>query len=380
MTQPTVTRSDLRDQIALRMGMEFHKRYGGSGTIDSYVAGTPAIVDAALVQSADYWNQRWLMVLPAIAGSADPAGDIRRVTDFATPGSVTLDQALSASPTAGTLYQMFDVYSPYEIHAAINNANREGAKTFFGVQVDEDTLVVKTNTLEYAFTSLSPTPWKIYNIWVELPSSVIRGTATAGAATTLTDTAHNFVTDGAAATWKVSIYDGTGAGQVRTISSVSGSQLTIPTWTTNPDSTSKYCIWNPSEQYQDWKQILGVRFDRQEFPSKMYLHARYESYAGMRLRFQYSYKPSDMTDDDDTTPVLPEFIVPWAMKELYEMRTDSSRVDRPHYVSKTERLRVEAEQARASSEMHEPAMSLFMYDAPDGGYGGSLDDPMGWNG
>jgi hypothetical protein len=72
--------------------------------------------------------------------------------------------------------------------------------------------------------------------------------------------------------------------------------------------------------------------------------------------------------------------VPWALKELYQSRVDSSRVDRSNYAAQIERYRVEAEQVRASSEMHEPAMSLFMYDEPDdGGYTGRYDDPL-WDG
>src|SRR3990167_4772979 len=172
-------------------------------------AALPYIVDSSLVQSDDYWNGRWLLCLPSTAGEDAPAGDVRKVTDFhAASHALFIDGALSGVPDDIDFeYQLLDIYSPYEIHQAINDANREGAKTFFGVEIDEDTLVVKSNTLEYSLASISPTIWKIYNMWMEIPRSVIRGTATSATSTTLSDTAHNFETDGVEVGWRISIYD-----------------------------------------------------------------------------------------------------------------------------------------------------------------------------
>lgn len=67
-------------------------------------------------------------------------------------------------------------------------------------------------------------------------------TATAGGATTLTDGARSWVTN-AWATGTVTIVSGTGAGQTRTISSNTGTVLTVSVaWTTNPDATSVYTL------------------------------------------------------------------------------------------------------------------------------------------
>lgn len=68
------------------------------------------------------------------------------------------------------------------------------------------------------------------------------GLATSGASTTLTDTAQSWATDqfNAAYIW---IYEGTGAGQVRTISDTTATVITVSAaWTTNPDGTSYYAI------------------------------------------------------------------------------------------------------------------------------------------
>ena len=68
------------------------------------------------------------------------------------------------------------------------------------------------------------------------------GTATAGAATTLTQGAAAWSTD----QWRnaqVRIVTGTGAGQIRTITSNTGTVLTVSSaWTTNPDATSTFEI------------------------------------------------------------------------------------------------------------------------------------------
>lgn len=67
------------------------------------------------------------------------------------------------------------------------------------------------------------------------------GTATAGGATTLTQGAANWGVNQWANS-QVRIVSGTGAGQIRTITSNTATVLTVPTWTTNPDATSVFQI------------------------------------------------------------------------------------------------------------------------------------------
>jgi len=69
----------------------------------------------------------------------------------------------------------------------------------------------------------------------------ISGTATAGAATTITDSSKTWTTN-AYAGYAVYIYSGTGKGQIREIVSNTATALTVATWATNPDATSKYII------------------------------------------------------------------------------------------------------------------------------------------
>lgn len=73
------------------------------------------------------------------------------------------------------------------------------------------------------------------------------GTASAGASTTLTDSTAAWTVNGYA-NYCVTIYDGTGEGQIRTIESNTATILTVrDDWATNPDSTSKYIVYKFSE-------------------------------------------------------------------------------------------------------------------------------------
>ena len=67
------------------------------------------------------------------------------------------------------------------------------------------------------------------------------GTVTSATGTTLTETSAGW-TINEYSTYSVYIYSGTGKGQMRDITSNTADTLTVPTWDTNPDNTSKYFI------------------------------------------------------------------------------------------------------------------------------------------
>ena len=79
----------------------------------------------------------------------------------------------------------------------------------------------------------------------DIVTAEAEGTATGGSTTTLVDSGASFTTAMIGA--PVYIYEGTGKGQIRTITARTGTQLTVATWTA-PDTTSKYIIgaieWN----------------------------------------------------------------------------------------------------------------------------------------
>lgn len=79
------------------------------------------------------------------------------------------------------------------------------------------------------------------------------GTATAGGASTLTNAAKSWATN-MWANYQIRIKSGTGAGQIRTIASNTGTVLTVSAaWTVNPDATSVYAI----EGNADFMYLIG---------------------------------------------------------------------------------------------------------------------------
>jgi hypothetical protein len=127
-----------------------------------------------------------------------------------------------------------------------------------------------------------------------------RGTATSSGNTSITDTGASFTSDLVGA-W-VYIYEGTGKGQARKISSLGTTLLRIfGTWTTNPDTTSKYiagCIpwtWRSGRmplanlvQEGQRQATLNERSVRVSFPPT-------EDDYRMDLRLRWNY------DDDPET-------------------------------------------------------------------------------
>lgn len=82
---------------------------------------------------------------------------------------------------------------------------------------------------------------------------IVTGTATAGGASTLTNSGKSWTVN-QWTNFQVRITGGTGAGQVRTIASNTGTVLTTSAaWTINPDATSVYAI----ETNQDHGYLMG---------------------------------------------------------------------------------------------------------------------------
>lgn len=113
--------------------------------------------------------------------------------------------------------------------------------------------------LTNVWTSLSitnaPTSWGTDGKMVVTPSydMFASGTTTSATINTLSNSAKSWTTN-QWTNYQVRITDGTGIGQVRTISSNTGTQLTVSqNWTVTPDATSKYII----EGNDDFIYLLG---------------------------------------------------------------------------------------------------------------------------
>lgn len=104
------------------------------------------------------------------------------------------------------------------------------------------------NTVTVAAWSVTPDATTTYKVM----GSYSAGVATAGGATTLTDSTKSW-TGSSLINYQVRIIAGTGIGQVRTITANTGTALTVATWTVNPDTTSIYVI----EANDDFLYLAG---------------------------------------------------------------------------------------------------------------------------
>ena len=349
MAQPTYTRAEIRKEICSRLNMRFFKYFEESST--STGGNASVLVDSNLTQKADYWNGSWLYPI-----SGSPSGDIRYIEDFGG-GSITPDRNLSGLVGAVTKYQILDRFTPQEIHRAIDEAILEGYPAFFGIATDES-LIVQEDKMEYDLTGLSQVPWRVYQVWIERNGGTIISGEVASA-TALTLVAGSSLS-AASAGWLVGIYDGTGSGQLRTVQSVSGSEITnTAIWTTNPDTTSRFTLWNPDDQRVQWYQMNSLHFDASEYPSKLYLHGIWPDAYGMRIRLVYTYEPSELTTDASTTTVPKKYIIAKALAILFGQRIDRSSADRTRYRNLADAREQEAELYKQMRAFTPPNMTLW---------------------
>ena len=152
--------------------------------------------------SKDWGTDIWEYALIEITGGTSK-GDIRAISSN-TSDTITVSSAFTATPDTTSTYKIFGL-----------------SKTV--LQNPDDI----TDTLIASDISLS--------------SVLDYGTASSATSTTLTESTKKWATD----VWKgaiVSIVRGTGSGQVRVISSNTSDTITVPAFTTTPDTTSEYKI------------------------------------------------------------------------------------------------------------------------------------------
>lgn len=370
MAEPTLTRSGLRQLLARRLGLAFARRYNDSAALTG-VTSTTIVTATGLTQATDFWNDSFFF--------HQTSGEVRRIVDFASGGQLTLEHPLSTLPLVADEFEIHTGWTADDLHDAINAGILASQRAFHDVVLDES-LVLKENTLEYDLTSLTTLRY-VLKLFRETAVGVLRGTATAGAAGSITDSALIGSLGSVTSSWKVSIYAGTGAGQLRSVSSANngtGAVSVSSNWTTTPDTTSKYALWNPTVQYDEWPRILAARFDAIEFPSKAYLMVNYTESYGLRLRLQYLARPATLASEAGTTFVPQEFLINYALAELYSLRLSDSRVDRQRYAAKADHHRKLASDYLAANNWRAPAATLWQ--EADHGYRYQADsaNPMGW--
>jgi hypothetical protein len=303
------TRKELRQAIDQRLRL-IH----GSATATRTATGgsTTTLVDTARGEADNFWATYWLFI-PTTSDALAPQGEEALVTSFsAVTDTLTFEPAMTAAIGNTDTYELRRYFSAEMIHGAINASIEECLVHFPNLAVDETT-VIKTDISEYTLAATIADIQRIDLLHHEVKN---QGTATAGAALTLTDTGKAWTINNYAG-YEVAIYDGTGAGQYRTISSNTATALTISVaWTTNPDSTSKYKIKDvtvspPSGNIAFMRYVNNV----------LYLNQALEE--GQRLRITYAAAHAKLTSDTSTTSIPETLIIDRA---LYRVLTGASIV------------------------------------------------------
>lgn len=354
------SRSTLRRKIARILNMKFFKSFENYSTC-STASTVSKVVDTNLTQQDDEWKNMYFYIA-GDSNATSNVGAVRRITSFDAAGdALFLEYDLPAAPTAATQYEIHNIFSTFEIHQAINQAIAEAFPAFFDI-ISDESIVIREDTTDYSLSSLTYAPWIISSVWLEQPDESMTGTATAGAVDYITDDNANFT--GVDTNWKISIYDGTGAGQLRSVGSLTGTTRVNPSvaFATAPDTTSKYRVWNPLEQSQKWYRVFAFHTDAGEYPSILYLTKKYPSIYGARIRLVYATQPIELTSETSTTVVPEEYVICRAVEMLAASRVANSRTDRDKWAVMEQMYRQRAETYRQRNSFHMPTTIQQEYD------------------
>jgi hypothetical protein len=365
MSEPTTSLATIRRDICRTLRMPFFQRYS-AGYLAATGGSTTSLIDTKLTQEDNFWKQSWVYRI----ASQEAA---RIITFTAKDDTARFETPITAVASTDQ-YEIHSRWNAYEIHSAINEAIRAAARSFPDNTTDE-TLIVQEDVRSYDLTTLTKAPWVVHRIWLEQPSNVRRGTAVSATATTLI-VENSGILSSVTSSWKISIYDGTGKGQIRSVSSVAGSTVNVTAWTTNPDSTSKYALWDASEQTFDWYPYDAVRVSSKEYPSILYFSMRPVDFYGMRIRLEYTALSSELTTEASTTTVPLGYIKPKALSLLHSMKIADTKTDRDLHFGEWKRYQEEADAYMVRNAPHLPDSIFFLN--PEHSYQPNADDPLNW--
>ncbi len=298
----TTTRIQLRQEVDTLLRLVSNTPYisrtatGGS---------TSTVVDTSAVEADDYWKGYFLYVTDT-HDDLVPKGEERTVTDFnSVTDTYTITPAFSAAVASTDTYELRRFFSASQIHSAIDQAIEQYEYIYPNISEDETTVILEHNN-DYTLPSSVD-----FIQYVDLLDHTVlwSGTATSGAATTITDTGKSWTVN-ALAGEEVAVYDGTGAGQYRTVASNTATAITVTVaWATNPASGSKYYVKDASEPPYVSKVTMY-----EHAGSKIHLPDN-TSY-GQRLRITYIPVHTTMTTDASTTTLPKTLIVKRALVTL----------------------------------------------------------------
>ena len=374
MAEPTQTLANLRRAIGRLARNPFHLRYasGQLALTASTDQSTVAIVSTDLTQDDNFWKNQWVW-LPT-------AEEERRIVAFeAAADRLIPEYPLSAAASSGDVIELWSVWSPTQVHEAINKSIDQAWRQYPDIVTDQ-TIVVEEDKSIYPTSGWSSSPWKLFQVWLEQNTTMTTGQPTSATATTLVDSNRDFSTFDT--DHFVSIYFGTGTGQLREVSTGdSAGSLTVASWTTTPDTTSKYAVWDNGIQDVDWVRLIDYRPDQPEWPDNLYLPAEPLWATGLRMRLVYAAKPAILSSDAGTTVVPEQYITYKALSILHDGLIGDNRADRQMHASVAEYYDSLARAYLAEAPRRNPPGTI----RTDGGGGviserqDNVGDPLHWS-
>jgi len=310
------TLAEIRRSIGARTGQPFFRR-AGAGYMTATGGTTLTLIDTNfLLQADDYWNGQSVYVCTQQMS--------RVINDFVqTTKTISWLEPITAV-AAGNTYEIWSQFTPIEVHNAINQALRD-AWPFFFDQVTT-TLAVQEGMVNYALSSLTTTPKWLAQVWLEVPyaSYVSTADASPGAQDYLKDADQTFTSDDVGK--EIRIYDGTSAGDVRTVSAlVSSSILQVSEdFTTTLDATSKYRLVDVTTEQPKWVFLPYWRTDKKNTPTYLRLTAPLAGSEGLLLRLVYEAEYEALSAETDDTSCPQEYVELAAIARLYLTKATSA--------------------------------------------------------
>jgi len=319
MSETTYTLQQIRRAVGAELAMPFFRRYATAQLMDTGSSAT-SIKCAELTQKNEFWTGQWAYNVTDQISSY--------ITGFVASSDTLMLEKAQTTYTVDTPFEIFDVWNAYEIHNKINEALRIYSRVYSN-SIQDQTLILQEDTLTYTISALTNKVWFITSLWLEEPKNVARGAVSSATATTVVlDADPGTLTT----SYYVSIYAGTGAGQLRAVVSNSGATVTVANWTTNPDSTSKYALWDSSKEITDWFEVPTYRLDSQEYPDTFQLTGRLNRYLGLRFRIEYQSPLTALTAETDSTEAPLDLIKFKVCSLLHGLKISDVKADQElHY-------------------------------------------------
>lgn len=346
MAETTVSRKTLRRAICSEARMEFYRFYADgevtvTGGRDTDVPDTNSFDATTLTQPKNHWQGGYVYVYSDTAGATavGQTGVERPIASFDRKDSrVAVAYPFSTALKVNAKVEILDMWSASEVHSAINKAIRLGGRAFSDMREDDTTFCVVQDRLEYDLSSMATAPRRILRVDFEQTSSELSGRSDSTTEATVEVAAWAGNLTYADTSWIMSIYDGTGKGQVRRVVTVDNDSgtVTTDTWAVSPDTTSQLKLWDGDSQVMDWDPQLGLRMDARENPNYMRFTHLHPAHEGRRIRITYEATPAALTSDTTETVVNEDYITHKALSILHDQLVGDNRYNQNKHANLAE--------------------------------------------